>query len=151
MHPADLEVLVNRELRRLPLPRAPHTLLPRVMAAVHAWTERPWYERAWFTWPLGWQLVSAAALLVALAGGVMLMPRAEAAVDVIASSLASGVMSDVETLTRRGATVISAARIIWRTALEPFVAYALVLVVLMCAMCVACGTALNRVVELGRT
>ena len=35
------------------LPRAPHTLLPRVLAAVQAWAQRPWYERAWFTWPLG--------------------------------------------------------------------------------------------------
>src|SRR4051812_35357151 len=79
MHPADLETLIDRELRQLTPPRAPQTLLPRVIAAVQAWTARPWYERAWFTWPLGWQLASIAALLVVVAASALLLPRAAAA------------------------------------------------------------------------
>ena len=51
--PLTWTTLVDRELRQLPSPRAPHTLLPRVLAAVEQWTRRPWYARAWFTWPLG--------------------------------------------------------------------------------------------------
>ena len=43
---------LRRELRRLPPPHAPATLLPRVITAVHAWSERRWYARAWLTWPL---------------------------------------------------------------------------------------------------
>ena len=62
MDPADLETFVDGELRRLPLPRAPQTLLPRVLAAVEQWRERPWYARAWFTWPLAWQSGRSAAL-----------------------------------------------------------------------------------------
>ena len=65
MNTPDLEPRVDRELRRLPAPRAPHTLLPRVMAAAEAWAERPWYTRAWVTWPLAWQVVSVAALVAA--------------------------------------------------------------------------------------
>src|SRR6478752_931002 len=62
----DLEALASRELRRLPLPRAPQTLLPRVLAAVDAWARRPWYMRAWFTWPLGWQGASLALVAFAV-------------------------------------------------------------------------------------
>ena len=47
MNPADLETLVDCKLKALPTPRAPHTLLPRVLAAVQEWTLRPWYTRAW--------------------------------------------------------------------------------------------------------
>src|SRR6185436_18949429 len=70
----DLERRVHEELRRLPAPLAPSTLLPRVLAAVDAWARRPWYERAWFTWPLGWQIVSAAALALAVYGTWNLPP-----------------------------------------------------------------------------
>ena len=62
----DLERVAQRALERLPAPRAPHTLLPRVMAAVQQWTRRPWYARAWVTWPLGWQALSTAALVLLL-------------------------------------------------------------------------------------
>ena len=83
MKPAELEAIIDRELRHLPAPRAPDTLLPRVLAAVHAWTLRPWYERTWFTWPMAWQIASAAALI--LLG--ILMPGAQAAAVAAASKL----------------------------------------------------------------
>lgn len=65
----DLEKLLDRELRSLPTPRAPETLMPRVMAAIAARAALPWYQRTWFEWPRGWQVASAAltvAFLVAL-------------------------------------------------------------------------------------
>src|SRR5262245_27432426 len=68
----DLERLVNRELKRLPLSRAPRTLLPRVMAAVVAPRVLPWYSRPWLTWP-GYLQVLSAALLVALGWGGWLL------------------------------------------------------------------------------
>ena len=66
MNPIDLETRIDRTLRRFPAPRAPQTLLPRVLAAVQEWSQRPWYSRAWFTWPIGGQIVSAAALILVL-------------------------------------------------------------------------------------
>lgn len=151
MHPVDLERAMTRELAQLPVPRAPLTLVPRVMAAVQAWANRPWYERAWFMWPHGWQVASAAALLLLVAAAALWIPRAEVVVERLASTLVSGATGDLIVLGHRAAIAISAARIIWRTAVEPFVPYAFVIVALMCAMCAACGTALNRVAELGRT
>lgn len=118
----DLEQRVDRELRRLPAPRAPHTLLPRVLAAVDAWLNRPWYTRAWFTWPLGWQVASVALLALAFAGIWMLPPAPPSVV-----------------------VTTNAGRVLWRTIVEPFLAYAFVIVVIMCVACAAFGAALSYV------
>ena len=119
---ADLEQRVDRELRRLPAPRAPHTLLPRVLAAVEAWVNRPWYTRAWFTWPVGWQVASVALLVLAVAGVWMLPPAPPSVV-----------------------VTTNAGRVLWRTIVEPFLAYAFVIVVIMCLACAAFGAALSYV------
>ena len=119
---ADLEQKVDRELRRLPLPRAPHTLLPRVLAAVEAWVNRPWYTRAWFTWPVGWQVASV-ALLALVVAGVWMLPPAPPSVVV----------------------TTNAGRVLWRTMVEPFLVYAFGIVVIMCLACAAFGAALSYV------
>jgi hypothetical protein len=149
MHPDDLETLVDGELRQLPLPRAPHTLLPRVLAAVQQWTRRPWYARAWVTWPRAWQVVSIAALILFGVGSAMLLPAARAAASGPASTFAAGVVSDVAGMAQGAEATMTAARVLWRTLLEPFVAYAFAVVLGMCLACAALGTALNHVV-LGR-
>ena len=146
MQPADLETLVDRELRQLPVPRAPLTLLPRVLAAVQQWSRRPWYARAWLTWPLGWQVVSMAALILLVVGSVMLLPSARAAAGGAASPVAARVMSDVAGILQRAELTVNAVRVLWRALVEPLVAYAFALVALMCLACAAFGTALNRVV-----
>ena len=145
MHPAELEALVGRELKRLPVPRAPHTLLPRVLAAVQQWSRRPWYARAWLTWPLWWQLVSATALILLLVGGAILLPSARTAVSGATSPVAAAVLSRVTGLWERAATTMQASRIIWRVTVEPLVVYLFALVALMSLACAAFGTALNRV------
>jgi hypothetical protein len=140
----DLERLAHRELRRLPPPRAPHTLLPHIMAAVEAAPARPWYTRAWFTWPAGWQVASIAALALLVTGAVLIGPRVQAT--------ASGVIAAVHVFAGgvSGAapveTTANSARILWRTLLEPLATYALVVVVLMVLACAVFGTALNHVV-----
>jgi hypothetical protein len=116
----DLERRVHDELRRLPAPRAPQTLLPRVLAAVEAWATRPWYARAWFTWPLGWQIASVAALALAVYGTWNLPPLPASVV-----------------------TTTNAGGVIWRTLIEPLLGYVVGLVVLMCVACAVFGAALN--------
>jgi hypothetical protein len=150
VQPADLESLVERELRQLPLPRAPHTLLPRVLAAVQHWAGRPWYARAWFTWPLAWQAVSIAALVLIVAAGAMLVPSAQAAAGraasgITASIASAGPISEAAALARRAEVTINALRILWRALVEPMVPYAFALVMLMCLASAAFATALNRV------
>jgi hypothetical protein len=150
MYSDDLDRLVDRELSQLPTPRAPHTLLPRVLAAVEHLTRRPWYARAWLTWPLGWQIVSLVALATIVAGGAVLVPSARVAASDATSKLASGVIGEVAATLNLLDAAMNAGRVLWRALLEPLAAYALALVVLMCLACAVFGTALNRV-AFGRT
>jgi len=122
--------VVGARLRQLPLPAAPRTLLPRVMAAAQEWARRPWYTRAWFTWPLGWQAASIAVLCVLGAGAVLLLPSVASAAARI--------------------TTVNAAVVLWRTLVRPVVPYAFAFAALMCAACAVFGAALNHVV-FGRT
>jgi len=141
MNPNDLETRIDRTLRRRPAPRAPQTLLPRVLAAVQEWAQRPWYARAWFTWPIGGQIVSAAALILIVVGGAFLTTSAQAVIDQTATRLLSGVMP----LAYRAEAMLNATRIVWHAVIEPLAVYAFAVVVLMCLACVAFGTALSHV------
>ena len=142
MQPVDLETIVVRELRQLPSPRAPHTLLPRVLAAVQQWSRRPWYARAWFTWPVAAQIASLATLfLVIVVGAVLLATAQMAAGDALAR-----VMTAVTPIAQRAEATMNAARVVWRALVEPLLVYAFGLVVLMCLACAAFGTALNHLV-----
>jgi len=118
----DLEARVDRALRRLPQPHAPQTLLPRVLAAVEAWHERPWYTRAWFAWPLAWRVLSIVpcALVVYLAWHVPSPPP-----QVLAAT--------------------SASRVLWELLIAPLLPYFVAVVLLMGLACVAFGLALNYV------
>jgi hypothetical protein len=145
MAPADLNEIVDRELKSLPLPRAPHTLLPRVLAAVDQWARRPWYSRAWLTWPAGWQVASLLVLALLVAGVALLMPGALAVAGGAASRLAPQAISEVAGTASRVDAAINAGRVVWRALIEPLAAYAFVLVALMCVACAAFGTALDRV------
>jgi hypothetical protein len=136
MRPVDPERLadeVGARLRQLPLPDAPGTLLPRVMAAAQEWARRPWYTRAWFTWPPGWQAASIAMLCVLFvlgAGAVMVAPSIASAAGRLAS--------------------VNALLILWRTLVRPVVPYAFAFAGLMWLASAVFGAALNHVM-FGRT
>jgi len=146
MTPAELEALVDKSLTQLPLPRAPHTLVPRVMQAVQAWASKPWYARGWFTWPAGWQAALIAGLFLLAGASAGLLPGAWGALGETISALTGDMTSDVSALARRLEVTASTAQIVWRVLVQPFVAYLFGLVALMCVACAAFGAALNRVV-----
>ena len=144
MDPADLERLIGRELRKLPAPRAPRALLPRIMAAVDEASRRPWYTRAWLTWPVAWQLASFIALIGVVAGSAVLLPELRAAAATL--TFIADVRGDVAESARDVEVATTAVRVVWRTLLAPVVPYAFGLVTLMCAACAVFGTALNHLV-----
>lgn len=144
MNPADLERLVDREMKALPAPRAPHTLLPRVMAAVEALARRPWYRRAWFTWPIGWQIATVSFAIAALTGLVMLVPDVTSVAR--QAPMVADVGGEVSEAAQRVETVTTTARVLWRALLAPVVPYAFALVLLMSLACALFGTVLNHLV-----
>jgi hypothetical protein len=116
----ELERRVHAQLRRLPDPMAPASMLPRILAAVDAWANRPWYARAWFTWPIAWQVASVVFVAAAFYA-------TWATPSLPASVVATG----------------NAGSVIWRTLFEPLMGYLVGLVVLMGLACAAFGAALN--------
>jgi hypothetical protein len=119
---ADLERHVDRVLADLPPLGAPDTLLPRVLAAVEAWAERPWYQRAWLTWPVGLQVASAALLILLVLGGAMALPLAQAqAVRVLTL-----VPIEVPNIGASFRTTATALALVWRTLIQPLLPFALV-------------------------
>ena len=145
MDPAELHDFVDRELKRIPAPRAPRTLLPRVLAAVEQMSRRPWYTRAWFTWPLGWQVISLAAMVGLAGAGVVMFPTAEQALVTAMAARMAVVTAALQSVLGHAEVAVAAGRIVWRALGEPLVPYAFGVVLLMFLACVAFGTALNRV------
>ncbi|MBI4476021.1 MAG: hypothetical protein HY654_02545 [Acidobacteria bacterium] len=134
---------MSAHLRRLPAPRAPHTLLPRVLAAVRQWRERPWYTRAWFSWPIEWQVASSLLLGVVVTGLVWLLGSGEAS-ELVMWRASTVVVPGIANLGERLSLATTAARVAWHT-VEPLVVYACAAVMLMCAACAVFGAALGRV------
>lgn len=109
----ELEQEIHEALRRLPQPRAPRSLAPRVMQAIAA-AARP--EAGWRLWALHWQLLG---LVLACSTAIAL---------VIGGSLVAGWFGNLAT-TRAVVTL-------WQTFVAP---YALPVVALTAVMCVACA------------
>jgi hypothetical protein len=143
MDPIDLERLADVRLRRLPQPRAPQTLLPRVMAAVRA-AARPWYQRAWFTWPAAWQTLSVVALVSIVIGLGLWLPALDTTVDARVNEVVAPVTTPVAEAVAGVQALATAAHVFWR-AVQPAAGLLLVLVLVMCAACAVFGVALTRV------
>ena len=154
MPPGDLEDIVDRALKQLPAPRAPRTLLPRVMAAidsgrVEAAPASPPRTRPWVTWPLAWQVASLVVVMALGVGVARLWPHAASVAATSATSLAGDALPRIGAVAdtvSTAAAVASATRIVWHALVQPFVGYVLILILVMCAACATFGAALGRVV-----
>lgn len=60
----SLERAIDRELKALPPRKAPATLIPSVLAALRADALRPWWRKAWPSWPRRVQVLAMAAGVV---------------------------------------------------------------------------------------
>jgi hypothetical protein len=69
----ELEEEIGRVLRDLPHPKAPPTLLARVMEGVREADAVPWYRAraGWFHWPVEWRAASLVLMGVLIVGGVL--------------------------------------------------------------------------------
>ena len=142
---AELERHVDRALADLPPLGAPDTLLPRVLAAVQAWAARPWYRRAWLTWPIGLQIASAALLALTIAGGALAMPFVQAQGTRLVALVSARAPIDLPNLGASLRVTATALVLVWRALVQPL----LLLVPPAAFMAGVAGaailTALNRV------
>jgi hypothetical protein len=120
----DLEQRLDRRLTALPAPRAPETLLPRVMAAVRAAPVRE--ASGWVSWPFVWQAASLAALVLLTLGVVSVWPAIDARLSF-------------------AQPVVTAGRVLWRVVVEPVGLFMVVFIAAMGAACAAFATALRHV------
>ena len=146
MNSYELERFVSGRLQRLPAPRAPLTLLPRVLAAAKAWAERPWYAREWFTWPLQWQVGSIGLLVLTLISVFLAIPVVQSTLLQSTSAFTSSLQIDIPRMAGDLQASTATARVIWRAIVQPFLPYAFAIVVLMCGACATVVFVLNRIV-----
>ena len=125
MDPADLEQLLHRELKRLPQPRAPRTLLPRVLAVTLEGGDAA-TATGWSTWSRGWQAASVMALLALLTGAWMLTGAAP---------------SEVTNATRAASETATVVRVFWQVLFGPIALYMAILAVALTLACAAAWAA----------
>ena len=144
-HETELEALVDRELKSLPPLAAPPSLAPRILAALAARAEVPWYRRAWQDWPMMLQ-GSSLAVLLALFGmlcfGGWSFSQSEAVA--VTTGKVNGVLSMFELALRTLGVLRDAGFQVVQNIGPGFVIGFAVLMIMAYAMCLALGSACVR-------
>ena len=138
-----LERLIDAELKKLPFSKAPASLSPRVMAILAARTREPWWQRAWWDWPLAAQfafLIVALAIAGGFSGGTLVLDHGAATYSQQMTERLAPITGIGETMM----TLVNAVGLIWEKAAQPFVLYALVLAGALYLICLGLGTACVR-------
>lgn len=144
--PADLERRLDRALRNLPTPRAPGSLVTRVLAAVEPAATPVRRSRGWRAWPRRWQ-VSALVALCIIAGAIVWLPWLTTLVSAAnGGAIAASVSARADQLT----LAATALRLVWDVTVQPFMPYVVGLAVLMGAAFAILGITLTYVAS-GRT
>lgn len=134
---------LTRALRALPEPRAPHTLAPRVMAAVHARIAHP-PARTWFEWPRVWQVASLASAVAVLVAVVVGWPF-----------VIAWFQPGIEGVTARAQEVIHAGKVglafagvvfraVWHPIVMPFVLFVTAMTIVSAVIISMLGAVLGR-------
>ena len=141
MNPIDLERLVDAELKRLPVPRAPRTLLPRVLAAASAQPQHGAPTRGWTFWPRGWQIAGAGVAAAFLVGIWKLAAFAQPFISDLLPSLGFG---RATAFTRGADDAVTVARVLWDVLLQPVATYVSILAISLALACALLWTAVER-------
>jgi hypothetical protein len=135
MNADDLERLIAAELRRLPAPPAPRTLLPRVLAATVARRRSPWHDRRQSSSRPAWRVASVVG-----APGV-------AVVSMLAWFWLRGLEGEPAALAALLGNLDRASalvRVSWRVLLQPLAFSVMAAAVVLSLGCAALWSVLNR-------
>jgi len=136
MNPIDLEHLVDAELKRLPTPPAPRTLLPRVLAATAAQPQRQPARG----WPRLWQFAGGLVAAVVLVGAWKLAVIAQ---PFIADIWPAG-FGHATSVTRGAGDTATVVRVLWEVVLQPVATYVSVLAISFALACALLWSAMER-------
>ena len=148
MNQIDLQQLLDRELKQLPDPPAPDTLLPRVLAATVHQAPSGSYG-GWLAWPRGWQAASAAALGAVLVGAWTLMQMIHPG-DYFWRAT-GGFPSRADGLVQSASEASVLVRVLWEVLLRPVATYLSALAISFAVACALLWTALERLALGGAT
>jgi hypothetical protein len=140
MNPIDLEQIVDAELKRLPTPRAPRSLLPRVLAATSAQPQAQ-AARGWTAWSRVWQFAGGIGALVFIVGIWKVAVWAQPFVGELLPAVGLGRATSVARGADEAATV---ARVLWEVMLQPVATYLSILVVSFALACALLWSAVER-------
>src|SRR5262245_34080988 len=115
---ADLEQLIDRELKAMRAPDAPSSLVPNVMRAVETSSAR-WYSRGWLAWPRPAQAASLAFVILA---AIAFFRESGALWAWVTSSASVTTPAWLSGLGDAFTRVLTVARVPWHM-LEPVVSY----------------------------
>jgi hypothetical protein len=141
MNPLDLEQLLDAELKRLPAPGAPRTLLPRVLAAVSAQQRHAKPSRGWAFWPRAWQFAGGAVAAAVLVGIWKLVAIAQ---PFISALLPSAGFGRAAAFTRGADEAVAVVRVLWDVLLQPVATYVSILAISLALACALLWTAVDR-------
>lgn len=141
---AGLERLVDDALRALPPLQAPASLAPLVLAALRARAALPWWQRAWWDWPVAARaafLVLALVLMGAFGGGGWMVSNGVASYSQEVSQQMAPLAGSWDWL----APFSAAAGALWRTVGLPLALGLATLGVAAYLACIGLGTVFVRV------
>ncbi len=141
----DWEEQLHRDLMELPDLDAPPTLIPGVLSRLTASEPAAWYQRAWWQWPIGLRIASAAFVIAVLgtlgwvAGSVGGLGLGLRLVDLVTASMAAG-----SAALDQIATLLGSGGAFWMEHGQMILLGAATLLLAAYLTCVAAGTALYR-------
>jgi hypothetical protein len=138
-----LEAFIGAELKKLPPVPAPRSLSPRVMAILEARVRLPWWQRAWWDWPMTAKagFVLTALALAGVFGGSSLL------LDFGSSQIAP---SSVENVNGPNPSwgllgvIANVGQILWDNFGQPYLLYFAVLAAAAYLVCAGAGTLFIR-------
>lgn len=137
----DLDFELDRQLHDLPAPKAPATLLPRILVATGRLDRSPWYARPWVAWPRELQVASAAMVMLVIAAIILDLP----VLHWISPRLSSGLGAALDPIRTLVSQVSTLTRVFWHVWLEPLALYLIAVFVLVSLAVAAALSIVNRV------
>lgn len=141
--PRELEREIGRALSALPTPRAPLTLLPRVMAAAERLAAGEAQEAVASHWsPLARAIVAAAAAAV-VAAVFWMGAFAEPLAMLLPSTVQDAGQQAGQAVSTAG-ELLRVASLVWQAVVAPIVKGLFAITLILCAACALCAAALSR-------